>query len=158
LKNINSEKELDDFEDVICSDIRKIFIETQGRIDSYNKIRKPVDLYIENIVCMSQELSEVRNKLVEFLFLPLDSQILGSYCIFSDSQLRALGVRRSGGFGNIVSRNTYFELQKIIKSRAKEISNELSIKFDRIYFDLLWNERFLKKGNNLFETSFKQDI
>jgi len=44
------------------------------QLNSYNKIRKPVDLYLEHLIGMARELDGARKRLIPLLFLPLDNQ------------------------------------------------------------------------------------
>ncbi len=79
LLKIDSREDLNDLENMICVEIHDLLSNCNpNQLSSYNKIRKPVDLYIEHLVAMSKELDGARDKLIPFLFLPLDSQILRS--------------------------------------------------------------------------------
>jgi len=156
LESIKSTEELDSLEDSICNDIKtELFGNIRAdQLNSYNKIRKPVDLYIEHIVSMCSEFSGNRIKITKFLFLPLDSQIFSSPYIFSRSQLYSYGIKDNATFKDVQIRKTYNALQDILLKKAIDISNCIGKKFNRIYFDLLWNDRYKKPGNNLFETNF----
>jgi hypothetical protein len=120
---------------------------------SFNKIRKPVDLYIEHLVAMSLELKESRQVLIPLLFLPLDCQILGCLELFSDRELAQRSLRRTSTYSDVTSEETYSALQAIITRRANEVSNALGRPFYAIYFDLVWNNRHSNWGGNLFETN-----
>ncbi len=63
---------------------------------SYNKIRKPLDLYVEQGVAMASELVEVRSRRVPWLRLPLDSPMFPLSDLFSDGGWNDRQ-RRSGG-------------------------------------------------------------
>lgn len=157
LKGVNKINELNELEDDLCKDLKEMlkpYIK-ENMLQSFNKIRKPIDLYIEHIVLMSKELEGYREKLVPMLFLPLDSQILASEHIFTDSQLYKYNLKRSSSFKDITSSRTYNELQMILQNKSLEISKAINKNFNRIYFDLLWNDRYKKPGSNLFETNFK---
>ena len=149
LKDIRSANELDEFEDEICKAIRKGLtnIDSVAKA-SYNKIRKPVDLYIEHIVSLSKEMNPYRKNLIEFLFIPLDSQIIGSPYIFTDYEIQRHGLRRNSTFKDITNKSTYQILQDTLISKTFTMPG-----VKRIYFDLLWNDRYKMWGNNLFETN-----
>lgn len=156
LKTIKTIEELDHFENKICLEIRK---RLQGNIrsdmlTSYNKIRKPIDLYIEHIVAMANELADSRSQLNQLLFLPLDSQIFSSPYILSRELLCSLGIKDNATFKDVKTLEVYRTLQNIALKRANTISNAIGKTFHRIHFDLLWNDRYKKQGNNLFETNF----
>lgn len=156
LKTIKTVEELDHFENKIYLDIRN---RLQGNIrsdmlTSYNKIRKPIDLYIEHIVAMANELADTRSQLNQLLFLPLDSQIFSSPYIFSREQLYSLGINDNATFKDVRTSKVYITLQNTAFQKAHDISNAIGKTFDRIHFDLLWNDRYKKEGNNLFETNF----
>lgn len=155
LESVNNREELDSLEDHIYKDIKSILSGNirADQLGSYNKIRKPVDLYIEHIVCMCSELSRNKNTLTKLLFLPLDSQIFSSPYIFSSSQLYSFGIKANASFKDVQTRKTYIALQDILYKKATDISDYIGKEFTRIYFDLLWNERYKKSGNNLFQTN-----
>ena len=156
LNSITSMEELHTLEESICNDIRNELFGNikENQLKSYNKIRKPVDLYIEHIISMCSEISSSRINYVKLLFLPLDSQIFSSPYIFSRSQLYSNGIKDNATFKDVKSRITYNSLQRILLNKAVNISNCIGREFHRIYFDLLWNDRYRKPGRNLFETNF----
>lgn len=156
LKNINSEDELHEFENEICENIKEslMLCIKENMLNSYNKIRKPVDLYIEHIVSMADDFTEdERRKIFDFLFLPLDSQMFASEHIFTGPELYKYNLSRNSSFKDVYSENHYRELQELLKLKADNISTSIEKEFARIYFDLIWNERFKKEGKNLFETN-----
>lgn len=120
-------------------------------LSSYNRIRKPIDLYIEHIVLMSKELRDYRNKLIPFLFLPLDSWIFDSEIVFTIEELKNKGLKRGSGYGELTKKEDYIYLQEILNRRVKSISDEINKMFYKVYLDLLWNNRFERNGLNLFE-------
>ncbi|NMB95719.1 MAG: hypothetical protein GYA02_03780 [Clostridiaceae bacterium] len=122
-------------------------------LQSYNRIRKPVDLYIEHIASMSTELDGYRGKLVKLLFLPLDSQIFGSEYIFTLNELYRYGLTRESSFSNVKCKSDFDKLQKLLMSKATAIYNSYKIEFDSIYFYLIWNNRYTKNPNNLFQSN-----
>jgi len=157
LESINSVEELNSLEDEICNDIKNNLIGNikAEQLGSYNKIRKPVDLYIEHIVSMCSEISsENRIKLCKLLFLPLDSQIFRSPYIFDRSELRHCGISENATFKDVQDSKIYAKLQDSLSKKAADISDTIGKEFYRIYFDLLWNDRYKKPGKNLFETNF----
>jgi len=129
-------------------------------LNSYNSIRKPIDLYFYCLVSMAVEVpNETRSFLIPILFLPVDSQILGTFSlgrnqefhIFSYNQLRELGLTHQSSYGHVKTENTYNKLQDIITDRAKEVGKCCSAPFYPIYFEMLWNERYKRTGENIFE-------
>ena len=103
---------------------------------------------------MANELTDVRSQLNKLLFLPLDSQIFSSPYIFSREQLYSLGIKDNATFKDVKTSEAYRILQNIALNKAHNISSAIGKTFDRIHFDLLWNDRYKKEGNNLFETNF----
>ena len=156
LKYLKSSSELNEFENKLCKDLKEILMNyiKENMLQSFNKIRKPVDLYIEHIVSMSEELEEYRQKLIPMLFLPLDSQVLASEHIFTIMQLNKYNLKRSSSFKDVTSFEIYSSLQEQLHDKATKIGNTLNKNFNRIYFDLFWNNRYVKPGLNLFETNF----
>lgn len=120
-------------------------------LQSYNKIRKPLDLYFEHWVAMASELSTVRQRLVPLLRLPLDSQMFQSPHLFSDSDLRGIGLSRQSTFHEVKSADHYQKLQTIVKQRADRMQRYSRTGFSSHLFDLWWNDRYRKSGGNLFE-------
>lgn len=152
LKNINTVDELEEFENEITKQLKDMLMKCikNNMLNSYNKVRKPVDLYIEHIVSMAEEFSvEERERLVSLLFLPLDSQIFASEYIFSVKELYSFGLKRGSTFQDVCSREVYKVMQYSLLEKTKNIQGN----FHRIYFDFFWNERYKKSGSNLFETN-----
>ena len=154
LKEIQSQRELDNLENRITNELKN-YLSTnvlKDRFYSFNRLRKPVDLLIEHLVCMSLELDEHRNRLLNYLFIPLDSQIFGSE-LFTKNQLNSVGLSSNSTFGDLTCNKAYYYLQKILNKQASEISNIYKINLHTIYFDLLWGIRYRKWGGTLFETN-----
>lgn len=154
LLKITNEQELHRFENNICNNIRKLpnLNIDKYKLNEYNLIRKPVDLFIEHFVLLANELHNKRNELIPFLFIPLDSWILSersSLCFF-ETDLRFYGIRKGAGFTSIKDEDTYVKLQYLLNKNAKSFAN-LNGKFYRIYFDLLWRDRYKNKGGNIWE-------
>jgi hypothetical protein len=123
------------------------------QLASYNKVRKPIDLYLEHLAAMSFELENHRQVLVPLLFLPLDCQILESPELFTERELAQHGLRRSSTYSEVTTEAAYLSLQQVVSRRAGEVSRTLSQPFWPIYFDLLWNNRHSNWGSNLFEAN-----
>lgn len=154
LRVVSTSSELDALEDDICRDLRSYLSNVrQNMLASYNKLRKPIDLYIEHIVAMAVELDEYRDNLAKLLFLPLDSQMFQSIHLFTDYELYKYGVNRNSTFREVTSKNQYNGLQELLSAKADTIYKESGQPFFRIYFDLLWNDRYCKEGTNLFTTN-----
>lgn len=117
------------------------------QLQSFNKIRKPIDIVLEHMVSMFDGFAEVRQKIIPFLFLPLDSQMFMSTFVFSDLEIKELKLKRSFSFKDIWDKSKYQELQKFLKEKAEKLE------IDRIFFDLAWNERYNSIGGNLFDTN-----
>lgn len=120
-------------------------------LGSYNKIRKPLDLYFEHEVAMASELADVRSRLTPWLRLPLDSQMFQLPLLFSDRDLQRLHLSRQSTYQMVGSTDQYYALQQIVSDRAGEFSVIAGRDFHPIYFDLWWNERYCRSGGNLFE-------
>jgi hypothetical protein len=154
LAAVRSQDDLYSLSNCICEEIRtQLSNIQQDQLRSYNKVRKPVDLYIEHLVAMAFELDEMRATLVPFLFLPLDSQILAHPGLFTELELRAHKLKRKSTYKDIDSEDTYKNLQKMLSQKAEVIVTERHRPFHVIYFDLLWNDRNRNWGGNLFETN-----
>ena len=147
-----TEKELDDLENEICdlleNELKKNIKNKQ--LISYNKIRKPVDIFIEHVVAMEISFSPVRQSLTKHLFLPLDSQMFQSDFVFSDKERLELKIKKGFTFKDIEVKSHYNEIQEFLKQKTSIIGLE-----NKIYFDLEWNDRWKSNGNNLFETNPK---
>jgi len=120
-------------------------------LTSYNKIRKPVDLYIEHLVAMARELDGSRERLIPLISLPLDSQMFEHPDVFQDAELRKVGVSRRSTYMEVRSEDAYRYLQGVLRDRAEIVSQSAGRSFHPIYFDLLWNNRHARPGTNLFE-------
>jgi hypothetical protein len=119
----------------------------------YNKVRKLIDLYVEHLVAMALELNEIRPRLVPFLFLPLDSWIIENPGLFSDSELSSHGLSRTSTYSAITSEQSYLALQELVRQKANKVASEHGRPFHPIYFDLLWQNRYQRGGDNLFATN-----
>lgn len=108
---------------------------------SYNKVRQPVDLYLEHLVRMARELQHLRPALIPLLHLPLDSQTLDQPAIFAERELRLHGLSRGLTYSDITREETYLALQQLAQDNANDISSAIGTPFHRIYYDMHWNNR-----------------
>jgi len=152
LRKISTREEMDQFSNTLREEIKKQLINVEERqLESYNKTRKPIDLYIEHIVAMAAELSSSdRARLMPTLFLPLDSWIFGADQIFTETELRAHHLTRRSTYKDVLDRGIYMELHEMTRKKAHDISSC----FYPIYFDLIWSDRYLRtNARNLFESN-----
>lgn len=153
LLDVTNEQDLHSLENNICNNIRKLpnLNIDKLKLNEYNMIRKPVDLFIEHFVLLANELNNKRNALIPFLFVPLDKWILSErseYCFETD--LRTYGIRKGAGFTSIKNEDIYVKLQDLLNRNATR-NAKLTGNFYRIYFDLLWRDRYKNKGGNIWE-------
>lgn len=119
--------------------------------ESYNRIRKIVELYLEHIVSMASEIdSDTRNLLTPLLFMPIDSWIIKNELIFDSESIYSWGLNRSSSFGEIRNKTLFDNMQSYLVKKANDISKVLGEEFHVIYFDLFWNNRLNMPGGNLF--------
>lgn len=119
--------------------------------ESYNRIRKVVELYLEHIVSMASEInSETRKLLTPLLFLPIDSWIIKNESIFDSKSISCWGLTRGSTFGQIKEKTLFDDMQRCLVKKASEISKVLGKEFHVIYFDLFWKNRLDMPGGNLF--------
>lgn len=156
LAEVQSINELDDLSNRMCIQLRHEL--ATGNIKSsqltpnkYNKIRKPVDIYLEQLVSLATELTPYRERLIPMLRVPLDTWIFGHPSLFTVASLRAAGLRRNSGFGELELEADYLQLQSQLRGLAAQCSVHHNIPFHPIYFDLLWGNRYTRTGGNLFE-------
>lgn len=130
------------------------------QLTAYNKLRKPVDLYLAHLAAMAQELDAARSTLVPLLSLPLDSQMFSlrpplDACpvLFADQELADYGLNRQATFSAVRKESSYRGLQAITRKRAQQLTAIGERPFHSIYFDLFWNDRHRRWGGNLFETN-----
>lgn len=108
-----------------------------------------MDIVFQHMTAMGDFIKD-RSKIVEFLFLPLDSQIFQSDFVFSDSEITKFRINRNFTFTSIKTKAQYKNIQDFLKEKADKIGIN-----HRIYFDLIWNDRYKSDGKNLFETNPK---
>ncbi|MEO2090659.1 MAG: hypothetical protein ABGY75_14335 [Gemmataceae bacterium] len=154
LSGIRTRDDLNRLSNRVCDEVRaKLGNCSPAQLKSYNKVRKPVDLYIEHLVAMAAELDEVRTGLVPLLFLPLDSQILAHPGLFNEQELAAHGLSRASTYKDITTERTHIDLQALLAQKAASVAEARHRPFHVIYFDLVWNSRYRTWGGNLFETN-----
>ena len=154
LSSVRTGDQLDKVSDRVCAGVRRRLSNVSPeQLKSYNKVRKPVDLYFEHLVAMALELDKAREFLMPLLFLPLDSQMLRHESLFSDEELVRHGLSRRSTYKDIKSKETYNALQKLLNHKARVVTAGWRRAFHRIYFDLLWGGRYRNRGGNLFETN-----
>jgi len=150
INQIKTENELDEYENKICEELLeglKINIISK-QLNSFNKIRKPVDIVFEHLVSMGEDFHEARKNLTRHLFLPLDSQMFQSEFVFSNLEVLHMQIKRTYTFKDIQQKEHYRTIQKFLKEKSEKLGLRC-----RIFFDLIWNERYNTKGLNLFETN-----
>ncbi|MCB1850930.1 MAG: hypothetical protein H6963_01320 [Chromatiaceae bacterium] len=153
LTEVESRQALHAWSEQISGEIRERLTNIkQEMLSPYNKVRKLVDLHLQALVSMSIELADHRLRLVPYLFLPLDSQIISYPTLFTEADLRSVGLNRRATYKDVGSRATYVALQERVAERAVEMSQLTDSTFYPIFFDLLWNRRDTNWGRNLFET------
>ncbi|KAA8601348.1 hypothetical protein F0Z19_1075 [Vibrio cyclitrophicus] len=150
LNNLTSEVELNTLANELCSELivelSKNIIPLQ--LQSFNKVRKPVDIVFEHFVAMGEDFAPARKTATRWLFLPLDSQMFQSEFIFTAQEAKSLDIKRRFTYKDIKTAQHYAEIQNFLKDKATKIGLK-----HRIYFDLVWNKRFESNGTNLFLTN-----
>jgi hypothetical protein len=153
LTGMRSRRDLHAWSERVSDDIRgKLTNIKQDMLRPYNKVRKLVDLHVENLVSTAAELVGLRERLVPWLFMPLDSQILSYPTLLSETDLRKVGLTRGATYKDVATRAAYDALQERLVERAADMSRLTGSIFHPIYFDLLWSRRYLNWGRNLYET------
>lgn len=99
---------------------------------------------------MGNDFDNARQYLTKHLFLPLDSQMFKSNFVFSDKEISELKIKRTYTFKDIEDENQYYEIQEFLRQKAIKVGIS-----NRIFFDLIWNDRYKSAGKNLFETNDK---
>ncbi len=150
LNNLTSEIELNTLANELCNELKSELSKNikPSQLQSFNKVRKPVDIVFEHFVAMGEDFAPARKTATQWLFLPLDSQIFQSEFIFTTEEAKALGIKRRFTYKDIQTAQHYTEIQNFLKDKATKISLN-----HRIYFDLVWNKRFESSGTNLFLTN-----
>jgi len=151
LNNAKSESDVDSLSNSICGkllpQIEKVVLPTQ--LQPYNKLRKPFDIFIEHVVALLDEFDPVtRKRLAPLLYLPLDSWMFKSEIVFSDNELKELKLKRNYTYSSIIEESHYLEIQDFLKEKAKRIGVK-----HRIFFDMVWSNRYDLDGTNLFLTN-----
>jgi len=151
---IRTKEAMDAFEHELFMSLKEALLDysTPTLIEeSYNRIRKIVQLYLEHIVSMASEIdSETRKLLTPLLFLPIDSWIIKKELIFDSESIYRWGLTRGSSFGEIRKKTLFDDMQRYLVKKANEISMEFGAEFHAIYFDIFWNNRINMPGDNLF--------
>jgi putative zinc finger/helix-turn-helix YgiT family protein len=155
LSRLENEEQLHQLENRVCEEVKSLLTNIKpGQLQSYNKVRKPVDLYIMHLVAMATELDGSRERLAPLLFLPLDSQILCHQGLFVGSELqKRWSLPQTPTFQDVRTEKTYQGLQQLLQEKAGAVAGARGRPLYRIYFDLLWGNRASNWGGNLFETN-----
>ena len=150
LRAAKTQTDLDFLEIDICKTLKKELKKNidNRQLNSFNKLRKPIDIVIEHIVAMGTDMASTRQKITKHLFLPLDSQMFKSNIVFSDKELSDLKLKRTFTFKDINDETHYYEIQDFLNKKSKTIGIE-----NRIFLDLVWNDRYKSNGTNLFATN-----
>ena len=148
LSNAKSEYDIDELSRHLTKDLHeKLLINIYPKqLDSFNKIRKPIDIFIEHIVALFKGFpDETRKTIVTHLFLPLDSKIFKSELVFSDSEIKQLKIKRNYTYSSIKNESHYYEIQAFLAFKFSKLNTE------RVFLDLIWGNRYKAKGKNLLE-------
>ena len=122
LFSVQNREQLHSLQNDICKAVRPLLWNVKPEmLTSYNKVRKPVDLYIMNLVAMATELDTHRGVLVPLLFVPLDSQIMQHQELFEDFELRRHRLSRHSTYKHVTSEETYRALQNLLNDRAAAV-------------------------------------
>lgn len=150
IKEAKSESDLDNLLKNVCNILLRELKENirADQLTSFNKIRKPMDIVIQHMVAMGEDFNDARARVTKLLFLPLDSQIFQSVFIFTDKEAKDLKIRRNFTFKDVECESHYSDIQEFLRVKANRIGLT-----HRIYFDLVWNDRYKSSGTNLFLTN-----
>jgi hypothetical protein len=155
LQKITKEEDLNVLENEIVEVLKEKLKDNikNDKLETYNRIRKPVDLFIENLVCLCKDFKHTdRERIIPWLFLPLDNYMFNSPIVFPKLDYNEFKIKRNFTMGNIKDEDTYNTIQNYLKTRAKELKLN-----HRIYFDLLWHDKYNGKGDNLWEIIQEND-
>ncbi|RME91364.1 MAG: hypothetical protein D6766_12010 [Verrucomicrobia bacterium] len=154
LLDVESERDFEQLTDEIHQElIEELDNIRPDQLACFNKVRKPIDLYLEHLVAMAQELEPTRPRLVPLLRLPLDSWVMQTPAIFTGEQLRRAGLARGATYGDVREPWQYHTLQEFARENAARLSRALGAPFHPIYFDLFWHDRYQHPGGNLIATN-----
>lgn len=159
LKNVDTLNDMDNLERAIYNDIYSKLIEIKAeKLDSYNRIRKPINLYLEHIVSMSDSIdNDQRKKIAPHMFLPMDKFIFNSEYIFTGLEKKKWRVNGNVGFGVVKTEELFYEMQNSLIEKAKAVSELLQEDFYRIYFDMFWGSRIESEERNLFLSNLNKN-
>jgi hypothetical protein len=151
IRDVHKKSDLDILEQDIYKALFNILKTAEVKLDSYNRIRKIINLYIEHIVAMANEIDDdTRATMTPLLFLPIDSKIIGNEKIINTYYREKWGLKSNSGFGDIKDKRTFDEIQEYIVNLSLSISAMLNKAFCPIYFDVFWGKRLNSSGINLF--------
>lgn len=154
LSTVKNTQHLDSICDEMCESIKSRLANVkQSQLVPYNKVRKPVDIYVQHLICMADCFSDLRSVLVPVLRLPLDSQIFRCEHIFTDQELASANLTRRSTFQDVRTLACYLHLQSLLSEKANKQADRLRGRFVPVFYDLIWNDRYLRWGGNLFETN-----
>lgn len=147
LGKIKKEDDLNNIENEICKELKSVLKKNidNRQLDSFNKLRKPIDIVIEHFIAMGSDFAGIKNLVTPFLFLPLDSQMFLSNFVFTDNEIKELNIKRAFTFKDITDKKHYYEIQEYLKIKAQKLGFE-----NRIYFDFIWGDRYKKKSSEIF--------
>lgn len=153
LRNIESMEELNKLSNNLYFEINDLLKENiKNDMLVYNRVRVPIDLFLEHVISIANELSSCRKKLIPFLFVPLDEHTIKN--CFTPRELIKEDLTLITTIADVDSPDEYNRLQKILYKKSVERTKEYGEKYYRIYSELLWNERYKNCfGGNLFETN-----
>lgn len=153
LKLVSTETELEKLSHRYCEEIRRllqVYIKPDANLNSYNKTRKLIDLFLEHLVSLSSDLKDHRCDLVPLLFVPLDSQILTYKELIDKTTRTQFRITNTSSFACIETRENYKALQEVLKKTAVDLGIN-----HRIYLDLIWNNRYQSDADNLIDLTKK---
>lgn len=159
LINVNTLNDMDNLERAIYNDIYSKLTDIKAeKLDSYNRIRKPINLYLEHIVSMCDSIDNAqRKKIVPHMFLPMDKFIFDSPHIFTDLEKKKWRIKEGSGFGVVRTEELFYEMQNSLIEKAKAVSELLQEDFYRIYFDIFWGNRIESEEGNLFLSNLNKN-
>ena len=156
LDSVNGRNDIDMIEKDVFKDLMML-LQTKTdttRLDSYNRVRKPINLYIQHITALAREISN-REELIRNLYIPLDRVLFGNTNVFTTQEIIQFKLDAKQGFGQIRNIEHYYRIQDFINEKALRVSSEIGLRFYPIYFDLFWNDRYLRNSCNLFYSNLK---
>lgn len=160
LKCVCCLEDMDNLEKELYDDIYSRLMNSKAEnTDSYNRIRKPINLYLEHIISMCDMFgNSERERIIPYMFVSMDSQIFKCEYIFTKAKRKEFGLKKGMGFGAIKKEEVFYKIQEFLLEEAERITKEIGQEFYRIYFDVFWRNRLESKGENLFLSNLKVNI